>query len=269
MNNHENKTNTKLGSPERFGYAWNIASKINDINELQFLNWTKTIKNKSYWKNKNILDVGCGIGRNTYWPMRYGAKSSLSFDMDDRTLKAARKNLENFKSVKIKKMSIYDLTYENKFDISFSIGVIHHLEFPKKAIKKMIQATKPGGQILVWLYGYENMETYVKLLNPIRKLLFSRAPLPVVRLLSFIPSLFLYIYVKSKISKLEYFKLLSKLNYSQIQQIVFDQMLPKTAKYYKKYEAMELLSEPELENLKIEWVNECSWVVMADKKTNL
>ena len=263
-----NKTNTKLGTPERFGYAWNIASKINDINELQFLNWTKTIKDKSYWKGKSFLDAGCGIGRNTFWPMEYGAKSSVSFDMDERTLKAASKNLAKFKSVKIKKMSIYDLAYKNKFDICFSIGVIHHLEFPKLAIKKMIEATKPGGQVLVWLYGYENMETYVKFLNPIRKILFSRAPLPIVRLLSFIPSLFLFIYVKTKVSKLEYFKLLSKLSYIEIQQIVFDQMLPKTAKYYKKNEVLELLSEPELENIQIEWVNECSWVVMADKKSN-
>ena len=63
----------------------------------------------------------------------------------------------------------------------------------------MIKPTKPGGQVLVWLYGYENMETYVKFLNPIRKILFSRAPLPIVRLLSFIPSLFLFIYVKTKV----------------------------------------------------------------------
>ena len=262
-------TDTKLGSPERFGYAWGIASKIEDINEVQFLNWTKTIKNKSYWKNKSFLDVGCGIGRNTYWPMTYGAKSSVSFDMDDRTLEAATRNLKKFNSVKIKKMSIYDLPYKNKFDISFSIGVVHHLEFPDLAINKMIQATKPGGQVLLWLYGYENMEIYIKFLNPIRKLLFSKAPLSLVRFLSFIPSFFLYLYVNSGIPKLEYFKLLSKLRYTQIQQIVFDQMLPKTAKYYKKAEALKLISKPELENIKIEWVNECSWVVMADKKSNL
>ena len=43
------------------------------------------IKNKNYWKGKDILDAGCGIGRNTYWPISYGAKSAIAFDMDDRT----------------------------------------------------------------------------------------------------------------------------------------------------------------------------------------
>ena len=73
--NKNNKSiDAKLGTPERFGYAWNIASKITDINEVQFLNWTKVIKDKEFWSGKSILDAGCGIGRNTYWPMGYGCQ---------------------------------------------------------------------------------------------------------------------------------------------------------------------------------------------------
>lgn len=266
MKNNSKTIDTKMGTPERFGYAWNIASKITDINEIQFLNWTKTIKNKGFWKNKSILDAGCGIGRNTFWPIKYGAKSAVAFDMDNRTLKAAEYNLKKFKNVQIKKFSIYDIPYENKFDLSFSIGVIHHLEFPKKAINQLIKATKPEGKILVWLYGHENMELYINFLNPIRKFLFSRAPLPLVRLLSYIPTVFLYLYVNLEITKLEYFKLLKKLTFIQIQQIIFDQMLPKTAKYYKKEEAIRLLKHKNLKNIKIEWVNQCSWCVSATKK---
>ena len=260
------KIDVKLGTPERFGYAWNIASEIKEINEVQFLNWTKVIKYKKYWKGKDILDAGCGIGRNTYWPILYGAKSAVAFDMDDRTLKAAKQNLKKYKNIKIKKHSIYDIPYSNKFDICFSIGVVHHLEFPEKAISELVKSTKPGGKVLVWLYGYENMETYISILNPIRKILFSKAPLPLVRLASYLPTIFLFIYIWTGISKLEYFKMLKKLSFSQIQQIIFDQMLPKTAKYYKKNEALSLLKHPELYDKKIEWVNECSWAVLATKK---
>jgi SAM-dependent methyltransferase len=268
MNDKKQNKNidVKPGTPERFGYAWNIASKITKINEIQFLNWTKVIKNKKFWSGKKILDAGCGIGRNTYWPMSYGAKSAVSFDMDDRTLKAAASNLKKYQEASIEKLSIYDIPYKNEFDISFSIGVVHHLEFPEKAIDKLVQATKPGGNVLVWLYGYENMAIYVHVLNPIRKILFSKAPLPIVRFMSYIPTFLLYIYIHLGISKLEYFKLLKKLTFIQIQQIVFDQMLPKTAKYYKKNEALQLLNHKYLFDHKIEWVNQCSWSVMAKKK---
>ena len=265
-NKQNKKIGIKLGTPERFGYAWNIASKITKINEIQFLKWTKVIKNKDFWSGKKILDAGCGIGRNTYWPMSYGAKSAVSFDMDDRTLNAAKDNLKKYKKASIKKLSIYDIPYKNEFDISFSIGVVHHLEFPEKAIEKLVQATKPGGNVLVWLYGYENMAVYVHVLNPIRKILFSKAPLPIVRFLSYIPTFLLYVYIHLGITKLEYFKLLKKLSFIQIQQIIFDQMLPKTAKYYKKHEALKLLNHKELYEHKIEWVNQCSWSVMATKK---
>ena len=60
MNNNKNKKiDAKLGTPERFGYAWNIASKITKINEIQFLNWTKVIKNKKFWSGKK--NFGCGL----------------------------------------------------------------------------------------------------------------------------------------------------------------------------------------------------------------
>ena len=212
------------------------------------------------------MDAGCGIGRNSHWPIIYGIKSAHLFDLDERTIEAAKHNLKEFNNISIEKLSIYDIPYKNKFDVSFSIGVVHHLEFPEKAIRKLVQATKPGGQVLVWIYGYENMEIYVNLLNPIRKLLFSRAPLPFVRLISFLPTILLYFYIHIGITKLEYFKSLKKLTFIQIQQIVFDQMLPKTAKYYKKKEALELLKHKDLYDHKIEWVNQCSWSIIATKK---
>jgi hypothetical protein len=110
------------------------------------------------------------------------------------------------------------------------------------------------------------MRIYVHVLNPLRKALFSKAPLPIVRFMSYIPTLLLYTYIRLGITKLEYFKLLKKLSFTQIQQIVFDQMLPKTAKYYHKSEALKLLNHKDLHEHKIEWVNECSWSVMATKK---
>lgn len=50
MNDKKQNKNidVKLGTPERFGYAQNIASKITKINKIQFLNWTKVIKNKNF-----------------------------------------------------------------------------------------------------------------------------------------------------------------------------------------------------------------------------
>jgi hypothetical protein len=86
------------------------------------------------------LDANYGIGKNTYWLMSYGAKSAVSFDMDDRTLKTAEDNLKKYKEAS--KLSIYGIPYKNEFDVSFSIGAVHHLKFLEKAIDKLAQANK-------------------------------------------------------------------------------------------------------------------------------
>ena len=48
-----------------------------------------------------FLDVGCGMGRNSYWPMAYGAASGLAIDIDDRSLAAARQTLASFAGMRI------------------------------------------------------------------------------------------------------------------------------------------------------------------------
>ena len=254
----------KKGSPDRFGHSWNIFNEILPIHEEQFLRWT-TGFDKSFWKDKSILDVGCGIGRNSYWPLSYGAKSCLSIDIDDRTLEAARTNLQQFETAHIDKRSAYDISESNKFDIVFSIGVIHHLDNPDLAIKEMTKALKPGGKLLVWLYGHENNEILIRYFNPLRKLLFSKMPLKLVYALSFIATASLWSLLKLGIGKTEYMQLIRSFSFRHLRAIIYDHMIPEIAQYYTKEQAIHLLERANLQNIEINWVNEMSWSVIGEK----
>ena len=170
------------GSPERFGYSWDRYADLLPEHEEQFLRWTTL--DRSFWQGVRFLDGGCGIGRNAYWPMTYGAQGGVAVDVDDRTLGRARHNLAQFPSVEVRKQSIYEIAEENAFDIAFSIGVVHHLSDPDAAVARLTRAVKPGGQVLVWLYGRENNGWIVHLFNPLRRALFSRLPLRLVHALS-------------------------------------------------------------------------------------
>jgi hypothetical protein len=42
-------------------------------------------------------------------------------------------------------------------------------------------------------------------------------------------------------------------------------MIPRIAKYYRKDEAIALLEDAGLENVRVHWVNEMSWTVIGEK----
>lgn len=196
--------------------------------------------------------------------MKYGAKKVLAFDYDTRTVDVAKKNLSEFKNANVTFESIYNIKYKNTFDIAFSIGVIQFLEHPDLAIKKLYDSIKKEGILLIWVYSYEGNEWIVKYVNPLRKLT-SRMPLPIVHFIASLLTVPIYLYVRLIKQKKPYFKQLSKFNFHHINSIVFDQLIPKIAHYWRKDEALSLLERAKLKNIKIVYCNENSWTVMGRK----
>ena len=83
------------GSPDRFGYEWDKYPQMRAAYEEQFRRWTPQLSEDD-WRGKTFLDVGCGMGRNSYWPMKYGAAGGVAIDIDERSLRAARQVLADF-----------------------------------------------------------------------------------------------------------------------------------------------------------------------------
>ena len=60
--------------------------------------------------------------------------------------------------------------------------------------------------------------------------------------------------------------LIRKFSFHHLRSIVFDQMLPKIANYYKEDEAKDLMKSVGLVDVETNWVNEMSWAVIGKKK---
>jgi SAM-dependent methyltransferase len=246
------------GSPERFGYAWDRYSGIKPEYEEQFKRWLPFFA-PSDWIGQRFVDVGCGMGRNTFWPMHYGAAQGHAVDLDERSLAAASGNLSSFPNAEVLKCSGYDLPWHAELDIAYSIGVIHHLEFPDRALASMSRAVKPGGQVAIWVYGRENNGWLLWALDPTRKLLFSWMPISWVHFLSLFPTALLWLLLRIGLNQIEYFRLLRKFSFSHLRSIVFDQMLPRIANYWTKTEVEALMIQAGLERVELAWVNQMSW----------
>ena len=252
-----------MSSSERFSYEWRIFNWIVPEYEMQFLKWVYPYTPKDF-KNKSVLDAGCGIGRNSFWPLKYGARRVVAFDFDKKTVAVARKNLKPFSTASVIYNSIYNIDYANSFDIVMCIGVLHHLEFPKKALKNLIGAAKKGGTIILWVYGYEGNEWIVRYINPLRRVT-SWMPLRLTYLISLIFTIPMYCYVKLFPQKQLYLKQLAVFKFWHIHSIIFDQLIPQIAHYWKKKEINAICEECGLTRLKLHRVNNNSWNVIGTK----
>src|SRR5437867_11572361 len=96
------------GTGDQFGYEWSRYSAILPEVEEQFDNWIAPIARGDF-AGASVLDAGCGMGRNSYWALQYGASSVVACDVDDRTLAAARANLRTFPNAEVVRCSIDEL----------------------------------------------------------------------------------------------------------------------------------------------------------------
>jgi SAM-dependent methyltransferase len=110
-------------SPDRFDYEWDAYAEMLPECEERFRRWTVYLAPQDWW-GRSFLDVGCGMGGNSFSPMSYGAREGVAADINERSLAAARRNLAGFRGVEVVQSSAYDLDFADRFDIAFAIGVI-------------------------------------------------------------------------------------------------------------------------------------------------
>lgn len=229
-----------MSSENRFGFEWNKYNFLDENYKLQFERWVFPFT-KNDFQGKKVLDAGCGMGRNSFYALGWGVSSIIAFDYDMRSVEAAKRNLADFKNAEVFYKSIYDINWNSEFDIAISIGVIHHLKDPKLALQNLVGSLKSGGKLLIWVYSREGNEIVVKFINPIRKLITSKAPVKTAYFLSYFFSVPLYIFLKIFRPKNRYLNQLKNFKFWHMHSIVFDQLIPEIANYWTKKQVEELM----------------------------
>jgi SAM-dependent methyltransferase len=260
-----------------FGYEWKFFSKFYKEYKKQFLDWIYPIK-PQFFKDKMILDAGCGTGRHIFYSVKFGAKEVIGVDISD-AIDTAYENTKNIPNVGLIQSDIYHLPLKSKFDFIYCIGVLHHLPNPERGFNRLLEHLKDGGTIFVWVYGREG-NNLLKMLKLVRRVTI-KCPLWLLNQLSFFITFFSYPIIKliynqpnnMRSSRLfnkilprnEFFKYLSGFSFSHVRSIIFDQLLAPIANYYTKEEFESWFRDAKLKNILITWRNMNSWRGMANK----
>jgi ubiquinone/menaquinone biosynthesis C-methylase UbiE len=151
----------ELGSIEFFNEVENRKYTV-EPHILEFAEFEK-------WRGKKVLEIGCGIGTDSINFARAGAILTC-IDVSDESLKLCKRRFEvfgldaNFILCNAEEIENY-LDSNNKFDLIYSFGVIHHTPNPKKVIDSLKLFCHSETEIRLMLYSlfsYKTLEAWVK-----------------------------------------------------------------------------------------------------------
>lgn len=106
-------------------------------------------------QNKAVLDAGCGTGIFSIIFANRGAGEVTGIDISEGSLETARSLKDKFglSNVNFHKEDMLQLPFpDERFDIVWAWGTVHHTTDPLGAIDELIRVLKGGGCILLAVY---------------------------------------------------------------------------------------------------------------------
>ncbi len=168
---------------ESFAYEWEHFGQLRQEWEQNFREYLRPHEPESL-RNRLVLDVGAGSGRHSYEAHRFGARV-VAVDVGD-AIHVARRNLPA--DVVTVQADAEELPFEDAtFDFVMSIGVLHHLPDPRRALSSLARLVRPGGHIHVYVYWVPPRRWHrslLRLVAAVRRVT-TRMPRPLLRVLCY------------------------------------------------------------------------------------
>ena len=173
----------KQRTADSFAYEWQQFGELRDEWSKNFAAYMRPHSVRGL-AGLSILDVGAGSGRHSFHAAQAGA-DVVAVDLG-ASIDVARRNLPA--TVLTVQADAERLPFEPAgFDIVMSIGVLHHLPDPQRALRSIARHARPGGHVHVYLYWLPEQRWQRALLDVVAAVRRAtvRLPHPVLHALCF------------------------------------------------------------------------------------
>ena len=158
--NHRRPT-VQERTAESFAYEWTHFGQPRREWHKNFVDYMQPHE-PDFFADKLVLDVGAGSGRHSAQAAELGARV-VAIDISE-SIDVARRNAPT--DVLTVQADAERLPFSpGTFDFVMSIGVLHHLPDPRRALKSVAHYARPGGWLHVYLYWQPEVAWHRALLS--------------------------------------------------------------------------------------------------------
>lgn len=249
--------------------------------------WTKYTANEGYYGSRELLldlvaplidpaefegqviaDVGSGTGRIIAMLAACRPKQLVAIE-PSAAFEALQRNTSDLGVPVECIQTTGDVWHHPGLDYVTSIGVLHHIPDPVPTVRNMHANLKPGGRAIIWLYGREGNEMYLRLFGPIRKITprLPHALLVAIVWMLYLPlSLYVLLCRVLPLPMRSYMRNhIGRLDGKTRRLTIYDQLNPTWARYYTRREAESLLKDAGFRDVVSHHRHGYSWTVVGTK----
>ncbi len=136
-----------------------------DLDEYRFdkLRYLPKVVNFNGYKDRKVLEVGCGVGIDLVRFARGGAIVT-GVDLAEKSIELAKQNFQlHGLEGQLRLGNGENLDFpDNSFDVVYAHGVIQYTANAQKMVNELQRVVKPGGEIIVMVY---NRKSWLNLMS--------------------------------------------------------------------------------------------------------
>lgn len=216
---------------------------------------------------RRTADIGSGTGRIVNMLLDAGAASVLAVEPSDAFDVLRRNTAARADRVELLRATGDAIPPRGDLDLVVSVGVLHHIVDPAPVVRGAHDALRPGGTLVVWLYGREGNELYLRVFGALRAVT-ARLPHPLLAALSALlagaASVYAALCRRLPLPMRGYMQNhFARLDPAQRRLTVYDQLNPAYARYYRAAEARALLADNGFTDVRLYHRHGYSWTVVG------